>query len=72
MEQNDVSAEPAYPLDVTGWVDRRTEHAGLRGLQSRELRYTLADERSCQSSTETWRTPSHSAVSPEIHSSPCS
>src|SRR5215204_41527 len=46
MEQNDVLAEPAHPLDVTRWVDRRTEHAGRRGLQSHELRYTLAAERS--------------------------
>jgi hypothetical protein len=41
MEQNDVLAEPAHPLDGTGG-DRRTEYAGLHGLQSHELRYTLA------------------------------
>ena len=55
MEENDVLAEPAHPLDVARWVDRRTEHAGRRGLQSHELRYTLAAVWSCQGGTETER-----------------
>src|SRR5215217_2873856 len=32
MEQSDVLAQPAHPLDVARWVDQPTEHAGPGGL----------------------------------------
>jgi hypothetical protein len=52
MERNDVSAEPAHRwMSPAG--DWGTEHAGRRGLQSHELRYTLAAAWSCQGGTET-------------------